>query len=76
VRRLVDAVCLRYYGGIGDHLMLSTIAHELKRRGTRRVFIISEYAELFHRNPDVDGPALPDTRLARLYERLAGDRVV
>src|SRR5262245_19311334 len=76
VRRLVDAVCLRYYGGIGDHLMLTTITRELKRRGQHRVLIISEYAELFHHNPDVDGLATPYSRLSRLFERLAGDRVV
>lgn len=35
VRRLVGATCLLYYGGIGDHLMLTTVARELKRRGGR-----------------------------------------
>lgn len=43
VRNLVDATFLTYYGGIGDHLMLSTVARDLKRRGRRSVPIISDY---------------------------------
>jgi ADP-heptose:LPS heptosyltransferase len=74
LRRLVGATCLVYDGGIGDHLMLSTVARELKNRGQGRVFIITEFAELFRRNPDVDGVAAPGSRRHRLYEQLAGDR--
>jgi hypothetical protein len=80
LRRMVGATYLSYaYGdrsGIGDHLMLSTIARELKRRGQRRVFIATIYPELFHRNPDVDGVAIPGSRMDRLFIRLAGDRIV
>ena len=59
VRRLIGATCLHYLGGIGDHLMLSTVARELKRRGGRFVFIISEYPDLFPGNRDFDGVAAP-----------------
>jgi ADP-heptose:LPS heptosyltransferase len=75
VRRLVDAVCLNWYmGGIGDYLMLSTVARELKRRGQGRVYIICGHPELFLHNPDVDGVAAEGSRRHRLYGRLAGDR--
>jgi ADP-heptose:LPS heptosyltransferase len=74
VRRLVDAACLSIFGGIGDHMILTTVARELKRRGQGRIFVISEYPDLFHRNPDVDGVAVPGSRLGRFLERLAGDR--
>ena len=59
MRRLVRANCLTYHGGIGDHLMLSTIARELKGRGARYVFIVSEYPDLFLGNRDFDGVAAP-----------------
>ena len=38
VRRLIGATCVAYAlkVGIGDALMLTTVAHELKRRGRRR----------------------------------------
>src|SRR5262249_55309987 len=56
VRRLVGATCLAYArgAGIGDHIMLSTVVRELKRRGHRRVFVFTEYPELFRHNADVD----------------------
>ena len=76
VRCLVDAVCLTYDGGIGDFLMLSTIARELKIRGVRRVFILTEFADLYLRNPDVDGAAPCGSRLGRLFIKLAGERVL
>jgi hypothetical protein len=77
LRRLADAVCLGYDGGgIGDHLMLSTLAHEYKRRGQGRVFVISDFPDLFHRNPDIDGVTVPGTRMAWLYTKLADNRVL
>jgi ADP-heptose:LPS heptosyltransferase len=76
VRRLVDATCLQYDGGIGDHLLLATIARELKRRGRRHVFIISDFADLYRHNPDVDGVAAPGSRLCRFYIKLAGERSI
>jgi hypothetical protein len=57
-------------------MMLTTVARELKRRGQGRIFVISEYPDLFHRNPDVDGVAVPGSRLGRFLERLAGDRML
>jgi ADP-heptose:LPS heptosyltransferase len=76
VRRLVGATCLGHLGGIGDQLMLSTVARELKRRGCRHVFIICGYPELFQGNPDVDRAAAPGSRLLWLFTRLAGDRAL
>ncbi len=76
LRRLVDATCLDYYGGIGDHLLLATIARELKRRGGRHVFIISDYPELFRGNADIDRAARPGSRLAWAFMKIAGERVI
>jgi hypothetical protein len=74
-RRLIGAICLVYDGGIGDHLMLSTVARELKRRGQRRVFVVTPYPELFLHNADIDGAATPGTNRSRLI-RLASERTL
>ena len=58
----VNAACLTFSGGIGDHLFLSTLAHELEKRGTKNVFIVSEYGQLFENNPDVSLVARPGSR--------------
>ncbi len=75
VRRLVGATCLAYAegAGIGDHLMLSTVARELKRRGRRRVFVITRFPEIFRGNADVDGAAVGGSGLSRLYVGLASE---
>jgi ADP-heptose:LPS heptosyltransferase len=73
VRRLVGATCLAYArgAGIGDHIMLSAVARELKRRGHRRVFVFTEYPELFRHNADVDVATTPGSRRGWLYIRFA-----
>ncbi len=71
IRRHFDAECLFLYGGIGDSLLLSTLAHELKKRGTKNIYILSEYAELFNNNPDVSRVARPGSRHALWLARLA-----
>ena len=76
MRRLVGATCLIYHGGVGDHLMLTTVARELKRHGGRYVFIVSEYPDLFLGNRDFDGVAAPGSRRAWAFMKLAGDRTI
>jgi Glycosyltransferase family 9 (heptosyltransferase) len=76
VRRLVGATCLMYLGGIGDHLLLTTLARELKRRGRRYVFIISPYPGLYLGNRDIDGVAAPESRRAWTFMKLAGDQTI
>jgi hypothetical protein len=39
--------------GIGDDLLCSTVAHELKKRGAGRIVMFSRYPSLFEHNPDV-----------------------
>ncbi|MGC4095652.1 MAG: glycosyltransferase family 9 protein [Nitrospira sp.] len=43
---------LSVYGGIGDALLLSAVAHELKRRGCNDFALSTEWPELFQNNPD------------------------
>jgi hypothetical protein len=54
-----------FEGGLGDDIMRSAVARELKKRGTRRIWQFTSLPELFVGNPDV--VALPyDWRLHRL----------
>ena len=76
LRRLVNATCLAYYGGIGDHLLLSTLARELKQRGCRYVFIISDYPDLFRGNADINRVARPGSNLAWAFMKMAGERTI
>ena len=43
----------KYDGGFGDQLLLSTVAHESRKRTGRPLAIVSAAKELFERNPDV-----------------------
>jgi len=44
-----------YNRGIGDDIMLSGVARELRRQGrASRITIVTRYPSLFHNNPDID----------------------
>jgi hypothetical protein len=47
------SVVLSFGGGLGDQLLLSCVARELKRRGERCIWLASRHAELFWENSDV-----------------------
>jgi hypothetical protein len=42
-----------FFGGLGDQLILTTVAHELWQRSHRRVTLMSAQPDLFIRNPSV-----------------------
>jgi ADP-heptose:LPS heptosyltransferase len=76
MRHLVGATCLVNAGGIGDQLMLTTVARELKRRGCRRVLILChDSPALYLHNRDVDATAILGSRAPRwVFTSLAGNR--
>jgi hypothetical protein len=41
----------RFGGGLGDHLLCTTIFHEWAKRGVRKCWFLSQYHELFTKNP-------------------------
>jgi Glycosyltransferase family 9 (heptosyltransferase) len=52
-------------GGLGDDLMCTVVAHELKKRGAGKVWLFTAFPELVSGNPDLT--AVPtDFRLRRL----------
>jgi hypothetical protein len=56
---------LFFNGGLGDDIMCSAVARELRRRGTRKIWQFTTFPEIFDHNPDVI--AMPaDFRLRRL----------
>lgn len=53
IRNGVPDAMLQFGGGIGDELLLTTVAHELKRRDpSLKIWQVSHSAELLRYNPD------------------------
>jgi hypothetical protein len=64
---------LLVYGyGYGDHLLCTTLFRELRRRGRRGLWMMSDHPELFERNPDVDAVVPMDYRYPELAQRIGG----
>jgi hypothetical protein len=48
--------CVLFFGyGLGDDLLCTGVAHELKKRGTGKIVMLSKHPALFQGNPDVAG---------------------
>jgi len=46
---------IQYFGGIGDNLLCSTVTREIKKRNPNsRIWIITEFPELFFYNDDIN----------------------
>lgn len=56
---------LYFNGGLGDDIMCSAIARELRRRGTAKIWQLTPFADLFAGHPDLI-PVPADFRLRRL----------
>ncbi len=60
-----------FHGGLGDDIMQTVVARELKRRGAGKVWQFTRMPELHHGNPDL--VAVPDDfrlhRLCRIFGR-------
>ena len=56
---------LFFNGGLGDDILCTAVARELKKRGTRRIWQLTRHPELFAGNADVL-PVPVDFRLRRL----------
>ena len=60
-------IAISLKGGLGDDIMCGVVAHELKKRGARKIWQLTRFPELFEGNPDVRVAPL-DFRLRRLCE--------
>lgn len=73
---LRHGVCrnLYYYdGGIGDELLMSTVFHEMAKRGIARPTFMSRYPDLFTHNPAVGAVWAWDARILALHAALRQD---
>jgi len=62
---------LYYYdGGVGDELLMSTVFHEMAKRGIARPAFMSRYPDLFTHNPEVSALLPWDPRLLELHKML------
>jgi ADP-heptose:LPS heptosyltransferase len=60
----------RFAGGVGDHLLCTTVAREVGRRRLGPVVMLSQYRDLFRDNPDVALVVPPGGRAERLARAL------
>ena len=62
-----------YNSGVGDDLLCTTVARELRRRNAGRVWVAARYPELFDGNPDARAVPIADWRFGRLGRLLRTD---
>lgn len=67
-------VVVEFAGGIGDQLLCSAIFRELRRRGGRRLWLMTSAPALFERNNDVDAVLPLDWRVSALLARTGASR--
>jgi hypothetical protein len=66
---------LQYDGGIGDSLLCSAICRELRRRGSRGLWMATRHSELFRLSPDVDHVVEPAVRVNSFVRWMGGKLV-
>lgn len=62
-----------YNGGIGDDLLCTTVARELRNRTSGKIWVGTRYSELFEENPDLRPVPISDWRIGRLARLLGAD---
>jgi len=61
-------IMLKYLGGIGDDLLYTTVAHEIKKRNRNaKIWILSQYPDLFAGNKDITRVFSPETQWYLCY---------
>ena len=66
---------VHFAAGLGDELLCTAVVREMRRRGLRRPWVLSNYPEIYRENGDVAAVLAPDPRLIHLARRL-GRRVI
>ena len=75
LRHRVSRNLYYYDGGIGDELLMTTVFHEMVKRGSAPPTFMSRYPGLFTHNPNV-GRVLPwDPRILALHAALGRDAI-
>ncbi len=66
---------ISHKGGMGDTVMCSTVAHELRRRGVRNIWLETRWARDFQGQPGFDG-VLPESYETEWLTEKLGGRIV
>jgi hypothetical protein len=62
-----------YNGGIGDDLLCTTVARELRKRRSGKIWVGTKYRELFEGNPDAQAVPSADWRFGALAPFLGAE---
>jgi hypothetical protein len=65
-------IVISFQGGLGDDILCGVVAHELRKRGTRRVWHLTRYSDLYVGDPDLI--ALPPDRRLQRFGSIFGKR--
>lgn len=68
-------IVLWFHGGVGDHLLCTAVARELRNRQGKGIWIISPYPELYQENADFDA-VLPENELVLDTAHMLGARTI
>jgi ADP-heptose:LPS heptosyltransferase len=60
---------ISFDGGLGDHLLCTTVVHELQRRSLGPVWVMSPHEVLFQHNPDIAAVVPVEQRIHWLIQR-------
>ncbi|MEX0777516.1 MAG: glycosyltransferase family 9 protein [Phycisphaeraceae bacterium] len=65
-----------YGDGLGDHLLCTALFRELRQRGQRGLWMMSQFPDLFAGNPDIDAVVPPDWRYHELIQAMGARSVM
>jgi hypothetical protein len=76
MRHGMPSTVLSFGGGLGDQLLLSTLAREFRLRGRHRVWILTSAPEMFAGNPDIERAMHEGSDDERYFiSRFGGERI-
>ena len=66
----IPAKAFHFGGGLGDHLLCSSVFHELGKRGIQKCWMLSHYPEIFQNNPYGLQVVPDDWKTIKLLEKI------
>ena len=66
----IPAKAFHFGGGLGDHLLCSSVFHELGKRGIQKCWMLSHYPEIFQKNPYGVQVVPDDWKTIKLLEKI------
>ena len=66
----IPSKAFHFGGGLGDHLLCTSVFHELAKRGIQNCWMLSHYPEIFQNNPFGLKVVLDDWKTLKLLDKL------